>query len=129
MKSLRRALLGLLGVAVAGTSLAQEDTKLRRDVTYSTRNYKHPNKAAVASQWEPEASVSFRKRNARRVTIGDYKRPSSRDGRMTGIVLPAQSISTTERNYKAQPARRRAVAKEQPAAETKNEILVEPTGN
>ncbi|GAA4451558.1 hypothetical protein GCM10023189_13550 [Nibrella saemangeumensis] len=132
MKSLRLAMVGLLCIALAGTVLAQEETKLRRDVTYSTRNYKHPNKAAVARQWEPEASVSFRKRGNRRVTIGDYKRTTtSRDARMARMGLSAPTVPVAERNYKAQNFRRKATAreKEQPVVNMEQQVVVEPSGN
>lgn len=130
MKSLGLALVGLLGVALVNTSLAQDEAKLRRDVTYSTRNYKHPNKAAAASQWEPEASISFRNRSRRRVTIGDYKRTTARDVRTAGIILPVQSVPVVGRNYKAQQPRQKKV-REQPVVnvEQEVEVVVESTGN
>ncbi|GAA4417780.1 hypothetical protein GCM10023187_50590 [Nibrella viscosa] len=49
--------------------------KLRVDVTYSIRNYKHPNKAAMARRWEPETIIPLQMGFSRRITIGDYQRP------------------------------------------------------
>lgn len=112
--------------------LAQaQDAKLRRDATYSTHNYKHPNKAAQARKWEQPATVDV---NAP-ARVANYKQPMSatEQPQEEGIVLRANRDQLDmDRNYKnqhpSQLARDRQIRKVKSPMEERP-VEVEPTGN
>ncbi len=92
----------ILGLIVAGPALSQ-DAKLKRDVTYSTHNYKHPNKAQVARKWEQSPGVRTSDLTERQVVTGDYKKPATivtqqPTPQLAFEVKPEREIN---RNYKA----------------------------
>ncbi|MGA0558339.1 hypothetical protein ACO2Q8_16890 [Larkinella sp. VNQ87] len=104
MKTILKTFLGLAAIALAVTAVAQDKPdKLKRDPTYSTSNYKHPNKAAAARQWEPEAGIEFRKRKRRQpMNIATYREQQRRGGiGDPAIAIPA-APSMANRNYKQQ---------------------------
>ncbi|MFC5407969.1 hypothetical protein ACFPMF_01520 [Larkinella bovis] len=101
MKSITKTCLGLLAVAMAIPATAQE--KLKSDPTYSTANYKHPNKAAAARQWEPENGIEFRRRKQKPQNIASYREQQRRGGiGDPAITVPATPASLASRNYKQQ---------------------------
>jgi hypothetical protein len=118
MKVAMQTLAGLLAVALAIPATAQ-DTRSRSveqsDPTYSTRNYKHPNKAAAAQQWEPEASIEFRQRKRRfPQSIASYREEQRRGGMPNSAIAVPASPTLVNRNYKQQnqPVNRTPVAKQ-----------------
>ena len=110
-----------------------QDAKLRRDVTYSTHNYKHPNKAAQARKWEQPATVDVNAPAS--VASRNYKQPmnATEQPQEEGIVLRANRDQLDmDRNYKnqhpSQLARDRQLRKmKSPMEERPAEV--EPTGN
>ncbi|MBC8155267.1 MAG: hypothetical protein H7Z72_20445, partial [Bacteroidetes bacterium] len=52
MNSSHLVLSLLLATVLTSCATYGPDDKLKRDGTYSTHNYKHPNKAAQARTWE-----------------------------------------------------------------------------
>lgn len=106
--------------------------KVRRDVTYSTHNYKHPNKAATARKWKKQTGVEVAAPAS--VASRNYKQPATTsDEQQESIVLKVNREQLDmNRNYKdqhpSQLARDRRVRKaKSPVAE--RPIEVEPTGN
>lgn len=94
------ACAGLLAIALALPALSQD--KLKNDPTYSTANYKHPNKAAAARQWEPEQGIEFKRRKNRPQNIASYREQQRRGGiGDPAIAIPA-TPSMANRNYKQQ---------------------------
>ncbi|GAB3494429.1 hypothetical protein GCM10027341_10580 [Spirosoma knui] len=85
------------------TASAQDDQKLRNDRTYSTHNYKHPNKAATARQWENQKGVAVRAPGYSQGQVANYKRQVPNAVPTGGIEVnhtPEQDV--TLRNYKMQ---------------------------
>lgn len=83
------------------TVSAQDGAKLRNDVTYSTHNYKHPNKAAVASKWKQNKGVTVNAPDLSNQQAGNYKRPVPGTTPTGGVVVPhTPQVSIAERNYK-----------------------------
>ncbi|GAB3899306.1 hypothetical protein GCM10028803_20230 [Larkinella knui] len=92
--------LGLLAVALTMPGIAQD--KVKNDPTYSTANYKHPNKATSARQWEPESGIEFRIRRRQPQTIAAYREQQRRGGfGDAAISIPAKP-TLANRNYKQQ---------------------------
>ena len=86
-----------------GTALAQDDQKVRKDHTYSTHNYKHPNKAATARQWENKSGAAVRAPGFNQGPVANYKHPVPGAVPAGGIVMPhTPETDVTLRNYKIQ---------------------------
>nr|WP_293836099.1 hypothetical protein [uncultured Arsenicibacter sp.] len=127
----RRGLLYalILGLIAAGPAVSQ-DAKLKRDVTYSTHNYKHPNKAQVARKWEQSPSVRTSDFAGREVVTGDYKKPATiitqqPTPQLAFEVKPEREIN---RNYKAAMATQFADRKKK-AERQSNEPVPADGGN
>lgn len=94
--------LALSGLSIL-TASAQDDSKLRNDVTYSANNYKHPNKAAAARKWETKKGIEV---NAPGLTPGpmtSYKQPVPNAVPVGGVVVahtPDRDLA--KHNYKNQ---------------------------
>jgi len=91
------ALLGLSTLA----SYAQDDSKVRNDVTYSVHNYKHLNKAAAALKWSnpkgaPVAASTITGR------VPNYKQQVPGAVPTGGVTLPHTPQPDIYRNYKIQ---------------------------
>ncbi|MRS62077.1 hypothetical protein [Larkinella terrae] len=100
MKTIMKTCLGLLAIALAIPASAQN--KLKNDPTYSTANYKHPNKATAARQWEPEAGIEFRKRKRQPMNIATYREQQRRGGLGDPAITIPATPSMANRNYKQQ---------------------------
>lgn len=102
---MKRAILmaaALIGVVAVNSSIAQDD-KLKRDVTYSTHNYKHPNKAAQAQKWEDKTGIAVSAPGLQRVASADYKNQPTSQTQQGGITVPVQPNSAFANwNYKMQ---------------------------
>ncbi|MCC5613156.1 hypothetical protein LC612_42390 [Nostoc sp. CHAB 5834] len=102
------------------TATAQDEAKLRRDVTYSTHNYKHPNKAAKARQWEAKQGVTVTTPMPNQGPMASYKHPVPGAVPVGGVVVPhTPERDVTLRNYKIQ-----RVSAARPAAQ----FVMEATG-
>ncbi|KAA9347869.1 hypothetical protein [Larkinella humicola] len=100
MKTIWKTCLGLLAIALAMPATSQD--KVKRDPTYSTANYKHPNKAKAAREWEPESGITFRIRKRQPQNIASYREQQRRGGLGDpAIAIPAKP-SMANRNYKQQ---------------------------
>ena len=105
---------GLLLVSLSAVAQRQvrdeeyvEAPKLRNDPTYSTRNYKHPNKAATARRWENNPGIEVRPPYAPANRVGSYKNQTPNQipsGGVTADYGPDERL--TNRNYKAQTGRK-----------------------
>ncbi|HEX9957047.1 MAG TPA: hypothetical protein VGA96_07320, partial [Fibrella sp.] len=73
MKSITTLLIGICLLAYSVRAKAQDEDKLRKDPTYSTHNYKHPNKAAVARRWEAKEGVPVYKPLPQDIRLSNYK--------------------------------------------------------
>jgi hypothetical protein len=100
MKMIMTTCIGLLAVALAISATAQN--KLKNDPTYSTANYKHPNKAAAARQWEPEAGIEFRRRKRKPQNIATYREQQRLGGFGDAAITIPATPSFANRNYKQQ---------------------------
>ena len=115
--------LVLIGLSML-TASAQDDAKLRRDRTYSTHNYKHPNKAAKARQWEAKQGVAVNPPGINQNPMASYKHSVPGALPVGGVVVThTPQMDVTLRNYKIQrvgsprPAAQpvsKAIDKEQP---------------
>ncbi|GAB3270558.1 hypothetical protein GCM10027347_41320 [Larkinella harenae] len=110
MKKIMLTFVGLLAIAIAIPVLAQN--KLKSDPTYSTANYKHPNKAAAARQWEPESKIEFRRRKRQPENIATYREQQRRGGIGDPAIAVPANPSVANRNYKQQ----NLMVKPQPAS-------------
>ncbi|GAB3884594.1 hypothetical protein [Spirosoma agri] len=82
---------------------AQDDRKLRNDHTYSTHNYKHPNKAAKARQWENKAGITVSKPPTNPGPVTSYKQQIPGAVPAGGVVVPhTPEVDVSQRNYKIQ---------------------------
>lgn len=94
--------LALSGLSILTVS-AQDDSKVRKDVTYSTHNYKHPNKAAAARQWEAKKSVAVSAPVLTSGPIASYKHSVPGAVPAGGVVVPhTPEMDVAVRNYKIQ---------------------------
>lgn len=112
MKTITMLLAGFGLVALSLSALAQDNIrdsrhgeaiKLRNDPTYSTRNYKQPNKAAAARRWEGDNGVEVRPPYAPANRVTSYKSQSANQIPAGGITVehtPNEDLAN--RNYKAQ---------------------------
>jgi hypothetical protein len=95
-------LLAAFGLMVS-TAQAQDDTKLKNDPTYSTHNYKHPNKAAKARQWEANSGTEVRPPYQAANRQANYKNQSPNPLPAGGVTVPhTPNEQLANRNYKAQ---------------------------
>ncbi|WP_080056424.1 hypothetical protein [Spirosoma aerolatum] len=82
---------------------AQDDSKLRRDVTYSTHNYKHPNKAATAHQWADKKGVTVNAPALNQGPMLSYKHQAPGIEPVGGVVTAhTPEMNLAVRNYKIQ---------------------------
>lgn len=85
------------------TASAQDDRKLRNDHTYSTHNYKHPNKAAAARKWENQSGIVVQAPGFSNEPLANYKRPVPGARPAGGVVVPhTPEMDVAVRNYKIQ---------------------------
>ena len=92
----------LIGLSML-TASAQDDAKLRRDHTYSTHNYKHPNKAAKARQWDAKQGVVVNPPGLNQNQMTSYKHSVPGALPVGGVVVPnTPEMDVTLRNYKIQ---------------------------
>nr|WP_293842046.1 hypothetical protein [uncultured Arsenicibacter sp.] len=95
-------IIALIGLT-AGTVFAQDSDKLKKDVTYSTHNYKHANKAATARQWEQKKSVTVTAPALNQNQVANYKQPVPGAAPVGGVsVNHTPQVTLAERNYKIQ---------------------------
>ena len=104
MKLLIASLIGFGLLATTLPATAQNDDRLRKDHTYSTHNYKHPNKAAVAQRLDAKEGVLVE--TPSRLARQD-NRPVSYKNQLPGrpavggvSVLHTTNEALTNRNYK-----------------------------
>ncbi len=104
MKTINSCLIALGCLALAGPVCGQDNrSALRNDPTYSTHNYKHPNKAATARQWEAKAGVAVEQPTPGNASLANYKRQLPNQAPVGGITVDhTPSASVADRNYKIQ---------------------------
>ncbi|WP_375448023.1 hypothetical protein [uncultured Fibrella sp.] len=103
MKSLTTLLIGLGLFACNAPTKAQDDQKLRKDQTYSTHNYKHPNKAATARRWEEKEGITVQTPSPQDVQLANYKRQVPGQQPVGGVtVAHTMNDELANRNYKMQ---------------------------
>lgn len=106
MKAVVFLLAGLGLLACSADSSAQDDAKLRNDPTYSTQNYKHPNKAATAQRWQGTTGVEVRPPYQPANRQASYKNQSPNQVPSGGVTVDYRSSEQyANRNYKAQQPR------------------------
>lgn len=92
------------------------EVKLRSDPTYSTHNYKHPNKAATARKWSTKSGVPV-KHPANAGRVANYKQPVPGQATTGGIIsLHTPSTALANRNYKDQRVNHNRQTSEKSAA-------------
>ena len=104
----------------------QDDRKLRNDPTYSTHNYKHPNKAATARQWKKQSGVVVQVPKPSQGPLANYKHPVPGALPQGGVVVPhTPEMDVAVRNYKDQriPSARPST---QPASVVADRVPVQP---
>ena len=95
-------ILSLISLS-AITASAQDDRKLRNDATYSTHNYKHPNKAATARRWTADKSLEVTPPSPAINQLANYKHQMPGLTPVGGVVLPhTPQTNVALRNYKIQ---------------------------
>ncbi len=101
---MNRTLLLLTGLAISafiGYAIFEQPNKHRHDPTYSTHNYKHPNKAAQARRWEQSPALTVQAGDPRQAA--NYKQQRAGAAPQGGIVVPDQPAATiADRHYKTQ---------------------------
>jgi hypothetical protein len=104
MKTIHTYLIALGFLALASQVSGQDNqSKLRKDPTYSTHNYKHPNKAATARQWESKAGVAVQQPQAGNENLANYKRQVPNQAPTGGVTVDhTPSTDVADRNYKIQ---------------------------
>lgn len=101
-----------LGIIAVTTTLAQNHPKVRKDVTYSTHNYKHPNKAAAARQWSNAPTVTVDLPEAGNARVANYKQPVSQSQPGSALAIThTPNLDPASRNYKIQHRAANAGAK------------------
>ncbi|MBD2755096.1 hypothetical protein [Spirosoma validum] len=111
--------LGIIGLTVL-TASAQDDRKLRNDVTYSTHNYKHANKAATAKRWTTDKSLEVTPPSTAVNQLANYKHQMPGLTPVGGVVLPhTLQTDVASRNYKIQRV-------SEPVPESTQEISAKP---
>lgn len=110
--------IAALSTLIVLNASAQDDTKLRRDVTYSTHNYKHPNKAAKAHEWGDKKGVAVKAPALNQGTMLSYKHQAPGLKPVGGVVAPhTPEMDVAVRNYKIQ-----RVSEPRPAASPDAEV-------
>ena len=109
MKTISLHLTALCCLTLVSQACGQDDRgMLRNDPTYSTRNYKHANKAATARTWEaksgvlvlPPAATASRPGQA---NVANYKRQAPNQTPVGGVMVNhTPSTDVVDRNYKIQ---------------------------
>ena len=104
MKIISTSLLVLGWLALAEQACGQGDQrKLRNDPTYSTHNYKHPNKAATARKWEANSGVTVQTPTPGETSLANYKRQVPNQAPVGGVTVShTPSTDVADRNYKMQ---------------------------
>lgn len=102
MKAVCVLLTGLSVLTLARSGYSQTGTnEFRNDPTYSTHNYKHANKAALARRWEGESGLTIAAPTDAR--LADYKKSLPSLPASGGIVVGHRpSVNLADRNYKIQ---------------------------
>lgn len=103
MKTTGLRLIALWWLTLVGQACGRDDgNKLRNDPTYSTRNYKHANKADSARKWENKKGVAVKPPKPDESTVANYKRqvPQAPVGGVTVDYTPSTNVA--DRNYKIQ---------------------------
>jgi hypothetical protein len=96
-------LVALTGQAYSQDDQGADEAKLRNDPTYSTHNYKHPNKAATARRWEGKRGVPVGRSAPTTEPLANYKRQVPGQAATGGIsVYHTPSTDVVNRNYKIQ---------------------------
>jgi hypothetical protein len=104
------------------TVSGQDQAALRNDPTYSTHNYKHPNKAAAAATWANKKGVRVAAPGYDPQRVVNYKQPKSGASPTVGIALPhTPSASLADRNYKIQ-----GVNSSRPASQPDTQLVSKP---
>ena len=112
--------LALSGLTILNAT-AQDDAKQRKDVTYSTHNYKHPNKAAAAQKWANQKGEGISVPGVNNRAVANYKQPVPNAGPVNGIEVPHTSQENlADRNYKIQ--RLNVGSQDAPAAEVAGSV-------
>lgn len=104
MKTIQSYIIALGFLALA-TQVSGQDkqSKLRNDPTYSTHNYKHPNKAATARQWESKSGVVVEQPQSGNANLANYKRQVPNQAPVGGVTVDhTPSTDVADRNYKIQ---------------------------
>ncbi len=103
MKPITTLLIALALLAAGAPGKAQDDQKLRKDHTYSTHNYKHPNKAAAAQRWEAKEGVRVQHTPPWYSQQANYKTQFPGQPPVGGITVPhTPNENLANRNYKMQ---------------------------
>lgn len=103
MKTLTTLLIGLGLLACNAPTKAQDEQKLRKDHTYSTHNYKHPNKAAAARRWENREGVLVQTPSPQDAQLANYKNQRPGQQPVGGVTVPhTPDENLANRNYKMQ---------------------------
>ncbi|QJD80054.1 hypothetical protein [Spirosoma rhododendri] len=110
MKATNFWLLGIALVALSNWSCAQDKPSWANDPTYSTSNYKHPNKAQAARQASTKQAVSVTAPATGDGQLANYKRQRPNQAPVGGVTVDhIPSASLANRNYKIQiPVREEA---------------------
>lgn len=120
MNTQQLTLAGMLLACLSSITSYGQETKLKKDVTYSTHNYKHPNKAAQAQKWEQNRGVAVTTPNPRLVVQDNYKHPLPGALPSGGITVQHEPSATiTDRHYKttnwlANPPKSEVAKKQKP---------------
>ncbi|MBO0931283.1 hypothetical protein [Fibrella aquatilis] len=116
--------------AVAQGNTHEEASKLRNDPTYSTRNYKHPNKATTAQRWEGATGVEVRPPYAPANRVSSYKNQAPNQIPSGGVTVDhAPNERVANRNYKAQQQKPSESAAEIARKRTDTKTTDTPSGD
>ncbi|RYF74895.1 MAG: hypothetical protein EOO39_07805, partial [Cytophagaceae bacterium] len=103
MKQVLTLLIGLGILACGAPSKAQDEQKIRKDHTYSTHNYKHPNKVAKAREWESKEGVTVQTPSLQDPRFANYKNQRPGLNPVGGVTVPhTLNEELANRNYKMQ---------------------------
>ncbi|MDB5241036.1 MAG: hypothetical protein JWP57_1661 [Spirosoma sp.] len=106
MKAVASYLIALSTLMMVDQACGQDNGtggKLRNDPTYSTHNYKHPNKAVEARKWETNRGVVVKSPEASGASVANYKHQTPNQVPTGGItVYHIPSTDVADRNYKIQ---------------------------
>lgn len=106
MKAIASYLVALGTLMMVEQAYGQDNSaggKLRNDPTYSSHNYKHPNKAATAQKWESNRGVVVKAPVTGGVNVANYKHQTPNQVPAGGVtVYHTPSTDVADRNYKMQ---------------------------